>query len=168
MGGHGDGVESDGDDQLQQFEGGPQGVLNHEGQEHLAQGEDEKTGLLVPFAGDVESVVGQDHGLAAVELQHHAVLQLGDQFLGQVCVADGDDEGAADVASERLHRDVLDALDLAGHVHRQEQGRRLASFLHQDLVRKAQVLLLQGEVLDVLLKPAFVKLEGGLPGLPGA
>ena len=52
LGGNGNSVEGEGDDKLDEFEGRPQGILDKKGKEDLADGEDQKPFLLVPFEAD--------------------------------------------------------------------------------------------------------------------
>ncbi len=163
MGGDGDGVEGDGDDELDEFEGRPESVFEEEGEEELPDGEDEELGLLFALDGDGDAVVFELDGFSAVELDDDGVLQLGDDFLGDALVADVDDQGAADVAGQRLHRHVLDALDLVGDEHGQVVVYCLPVLLEQHLVRKPQLLLRQLQALQVLLKPSPVELLRNLP-----
>jgi hypothetical protein len=127
-------VEGQRDHQFQHFEGRPQGVFDHKGQEYFPDGKNEEFGFLVPFNCNVQSVIGQSDDISPIQLHLHPVLQFCDNFIREVSVTDIDDDSAADVASERLHRHILDALDFAGYIHWEEQVHAFLVLLDEHLV----------------------------------
>jgi len=105
--------------------------------------EAEKFALFIRFQSNSDVIGDNFEWVSSIELQQNVWFQIFNDFLRDISVVNVKDDRTVYIASEVLHRDVLESFDFAGHINGQEVANRFFVLLVENIICESQIFLFQ-------------------------